>query len=138
MTTTLFPQHVHHKTAPLQRALDLMAVAEFALVVVAVARFKHVFYSIWVWWVLLSIRILFTLDLAYRASRYPSVFIFLRVRFSCLRLRITHNQTQARSSSAPPPHRTGTTRRARPRSCWRSRPARASSTPCMRRGSPAC
>jgi hypothetical protein len=64
---------------PLQRALDLLAVAQFGLVVVAIARFRQIFYQPWVWYLLLCIRIVFTIDLGYRASRFASPKFFLRV-----------------------------------------------------------
>lgn len=63
----------------MQRALDLLAVAEFALVVVAIARFRQVFYSAWVWWLLLAVRVVFTVDLAYRACRYKEIKYFMKV-----------------------------------------------------------
>lgn len=67
-------------TAAVQRALDLLAVAEFALVVIAIARFRQVFYSAWLWWLLLVVRGLFTVDLVYRACRFQSRTAFLKVR----------------------------------------------------------
>lgn len=100
----------------MQRALDLLAVAEFGLVVVAIAKFRlvgrfrlkstllqsnpipcpppattkrtpirfdlsrQVFYSAWVWWLLLAVRGVFTVDLVYRAFRSTSPKHFLVVR----------------------------------------------------------
>jgi hypothetical protein len=71
--------HTYTQKAPVQHALDLLALAQFALVVVAIAKFRQIFYSAWVWWLLLAVRCVFTIDLAYRASRLSALKFFLKV-----------------------------------------------------------